>query len=291
MKHPRLVKFLSTSLWFLDAIFLAYIYAISPLWIYIVCVILYLLFGKSLDNYFNVFIFIVAIVRDLFVVQVNSYLPLLMLSIGILYQIVVYKIFKYELFMLSTAASEFERSLQKNGKKPTFHQTKRSLSHLEEIHAHKNINYTDNKYNFPEDDYDETNSFTDTVGNSNIDNDSSEVNMCREIVKNCELSLPKEHKSSEIAITSQINNYLLENDDQLSEEYDAYALVAKVCIELLSSGIFHKAVGELDENSEAPALCFVFDHCMDWLKENNYLSEEDYNDICAELQENISSAG
>ncbi len=124
-----------------------------------------------------------------------------------------------------------------------------------------------------------------------ITNFSEKVDMCRDVIKKCESELPEEYVSAKYVIVDKFYDYLYANREDPLEEDEIYFAILSICFDLISSGDFHKSLGELDEDSEAPALCLVFDNCISWLKENEHMTEEDYNDICSELQQNINSRG
>ena len=74
-------------------------------------------------------------------------------------------------------------------------------------------------------------------------------------------------------------------------EKDVYALTMNLCYELLASGEFHLYAGELNPIGEAYAIWRVCKGCAMWLISHGFMTEEQYNNFCDNLDEDIATIG
>lgn len=111
----------------------------------------------------------------------------------------------------------------------------------------------------------------------------------KEIVIDFEDVLPFGVRSCLTVLLREYRNRI--SDNCFFTEKDLYTATMNLCYELLASGNFHLYAGELDPNSEALALWKVLKGCAIWLVMNGFLTEEQYKNICNNLDEDISSVG
>lgn len=110
----KLLKFITISFWIPNAMSVGFISIISPLWITIVCAILYLLFSKRLGTFFDAIVLIVAIVYYIFFATSISFWPLILLAAGMAYTLISAKILNNEIIFLAVQINKLKKEASKN---------------------------------------------------------------------------------------------------------------------------------------------------------------------------------
>lgn len=163
-----------------------------------------------------------------------------------------------------------------------------SVPHENEKNCHENLHNKDNQTWLDtlenKEDY-----FLSDNENEAIHNGIAAMDMCCDIILKYEAELTDDYISSKDVITDKFYDYMYANRYRLLKENEIHFAILNICYNLIASGDFHSSPGKLDEHSEAPALCLVFDNCINWLHENKYLSTEEYNETCANLQQKIEN--
>lgn len=112
--NSKLLKFMSISFWIPNAMSVGFVYTIAPIWISIICIILYLLFSKRLGTLFDVIVLIVAIVYYIFFATSISFWPLILLAAGMAYTLISAKILNNEIIFFAVQMNNLKKESSKN---------------------------------------------------------------------------------------------------------------------------------------------------------------------------------
>lgn len=112
-------------------------------------------------------------------------------------------------------------------------------------------------------------------------------NSCFYIIDEYEEDLPKEYYTCKYVIADSLTAKFVKELPKEFSEYHAQRFIMDASLKLLISGRFRNASGELEENSEAPALCKVFDESSECLLNRGNISRQEYDELCKKLERSV----
>lgn len=110
---------------------------------------------------------------------------------------------------------------------------------------------------------------------------------CFYLIDKYEEELPTEYYTCKYVISDSITLEFIKNLNKDFSDYHAQRFIMDTSLKLLVSGRFRTASGELDENSEAPALCKVFSDSAEWLLNQGCISRQEYDEFWDKLETSV----